>query len=291
MATRQWGSRKNSLTGSLLGQALFMMLLGGLCFGTVGCGQSRGNNKSVENVADGDLKPDYANAAKIYAQLGLAYLSQGQVVRAKDKLTSALKYGPKNAEVISAWGIYWEQVGDIKESNTFHEKALRLAKPDQKSMVYDAYGSFLCRQGKWHEAQQAFKQALSDRQSLKLPFVYESAGLCAANTQHIKEAEEYLTRAVQMDNQRSRAALALSQLKIKQGDFVSAAKWLGQYDKYGPQTARSVLSALQIAEGLHQTDQIHHLELLFKRSFYNTPEYLEYRQNMKTAKTDFQGQS
>jgi Tfp pilus assembly protein PilF len=45
-------------------------------------------------------------------------------LRAKAKLTSVLEYAPKNAEVVSAWGIYWEHVGDIKESRTFHEKAL-----------------------------------------------------------------------------------------------------------------------------------------------------------------------
>ena len=281
MATKQWNGGKKRLIINGIKTVVASFMTGILCVGLIGCTQSRSVDKSTETLVEGsEHQPDYANAAKIYAQLGLAYLSQGQVVRAKDKLTSALKYAPKNAEVISAWGIYWEQVGDIKESHAFHEKALRLAKPEQKSIVYDAYGSFLCRQGKWEAAQQIFQRALSDRQSLKLAFIYESAGLCAANTQHLKEAEEYLTRAIKMDAQRSAAALTLSQLKLKQGAYVEASKWLVQYEKVGPQTARSVLTALQVAKGLKQADQISNLELLFKRSFHDTPEYQEYRQSL-----------
>jgi type IV pilus assembly protein PilF len=284
MATRQWSGGKNCLRLRNLSIGITGLIIGVLCGGLIGCGQSRSTNQSAERLDNTERKPNYANAAKIYAQLGLGYLSQGQVVRAKAKLTSALEYAPKNAEVVSAWGIYWEHVGDIKESRTFHEKALRLAKSEQVSMVYDAYGSFLCRQGDWEGAQRAFSRALSNRQSLNLAFIYESAGLCAANTQHRKEAEAYLTRAVQMDAQRSRAALALSQLKIKQGDFTTASKWLVQYEKFGPQTPESVLLALQIAKGLNQKDQIENLELLFKRSFHDTPEYQEYRKRLNTAK-------
>jgi type IV pilus assembly protein PilF len=149
--------------------------------------------------------------------------------------------------------------------------------------VYDAYGSCLCRQGDWEGAQRAFGRALSDRQSLNLAVIYESAGLCAVNIQHRKEAEEYLTKAVKMDAQRSKAALALSQLKVKQGDFLAASKWLVLYEKFGPQTPRSVLLALQVAKGLNQKDQVENLELLFKRSFHDTPEYQEYRKSLKTA--------
>jgi type IV pilus assembly protein PilF len=284
MATRQWSGGKNGLKVS----GITALVIGVLCMGSIGCSQPR-STKLDEKIESSEHKPDYAQAAKLYAQLGLGYLSQGQVVRAKDKLTSALTYAPKNAEVISAWGIYWEHVGDIKESRSFHEKALRLAKSNQVSIVYDAYGSFLCRQGNWKGAQQAFGRALANRQSLNLAFIYESAGLCAANTQHTIEAEEYLTKAVQMDVQRSRAALALSQLKIKQSAFTEASKWLVQYEKFGPQTPRSVLAALQIAKGLNQKDQIENLELLFKRSFHDTPEYQEYRKNLSTAKTDVEG--
>ena len=291
MATRQWSGGENCLKRSGMSIGVTALIVSALCGGLIGCGQSRSTKKPPETIEDSEHKPDYGNAAKIYAQLGLGYLSQGQVVRAKDKLTSALEYAPRNAEVISAWGIYWEHVGDIKESRSFHEKALRLAKPEQISIVYDAYGSFLCRQGNWAGAQKAFQRALANRQSLNLAFIYESAGLCAANTQHIKEAEEYLTRAVQMDTQRSRAALALSRLKIKQGAFTEASKWLVQYEKFGPQTAQSVLSALQVAKGLDQKDQIANLELLFARSFHDTPEYQEYRKSLNTAKTDVEHSS
>jgi type IV pilus assembly protein PilF len=270
MATRQW----------MINRVAVGLMVGLVSLGSLGCGQNTANStdkkKSEEPKSQG-RSPNYANAAKIYAQLGLAYLSQGQVVRAKEKLTAALKYAPKNAEVISAWGIYWEQVGDQQEARMFHEKAIRMAKPEQIGIVYDAYGSFLCRQDNWVAAQNAFHRALSDRQSLKLAFIYESAGLCAAHTKHTAEAEDYLTKAMQMDSQRASAALALAQLKVQQGSFTDASKWLIQYEKCGPQTAQSVLLALKVAKGLHQSDQAANLELLFKRSFHDTPEYQAYR--------------
>jgi type IV pilus assembly protein PilF len=285
MATRQWNGRKNSLNVGGMRVYVAALITGVLSIGLIACNSSpsRSANKEAQRLEGSDHKPNYANAAKIYAQLGLGYLSQGEVVRAKKKLTSALEYAPKNAEVISAWGIYWEHVGDINEARSFHEKALRLAKPEQVGIVYDAYGSFLCRQGRWEEAQRAFKRALVNRQSLNLAFIYESAGLCAANTQHTTEAEEYLVKALQMDTQRSRAALALSQLKVNQGAFREASKWLLQYEKFGPETAQSVFLALQVAKGLHQKEQIENLELLFKRSFHDTPEYQAYQKSLSST--------
>ncbi len=282
MATRQWIGRKNSLKVANIRHGVTAGIIVALSIGLMACNAtaSRSANKGAERLEGSEHKPNYANAAKIYAQLGLGYLSQGEVVRAKKKLSSALEYAPKNAEVISAWAIYWEHVGDINESRAFHEKALRLAKPEQIGVVYDAYGSFLCRQGRWEDAQRAFKRALANRQSLNLAFIYESAGLCAASTQHTREAEEYLLKALQMDTQRSRAALALSQLKVDQAAFKEAAKWLLQYEKFGPKTAQSVFLALQVAKGLHQKDQVDNLELLFKRSFHDTPEYQAYQKSL-----------
>ena len=105
--------------------------------------------------------PDYEKAALANVELGLGYLAQGQVVRAKAKLTHALQLAPHLAEGYSAMGYFWEMTGEIKDAEKYHKKAIRLA--TQAGDVYNSYGTFLCRRSRFAEAEQAVERALIDK--------------------------------------------------------------------------------------------------------------------------------
>ena len=75
--------------------------------GGSGGGSSSGNPASWQMGNAGD-------AAKTNVELGLEYLSQGQVARAKSKLIHAAKLSPNLPEAHSALAYFYERAGDMR---------------------------------------------------------------------------------------------------------------------------------------------------------------------------------
>lgn len=257
----------------------------------VGCNSTANRSKdpllSKQNRESlGSDAPDYQKAAKVYAQLGLGYLSQGQAVRAKSKLAYAMELAPKDPEVLSAWGMYFEYVGEQKEANGYHRQAIKLATPEDVGKVYSAYGAFVCRQGDWEAAHQAFTKALSDQQYANSAVVYERAGVCAARFKKSELAEQYYTKAIQRDSGRSIALLELSQIRVHAQAFQAAHDLLVQYNKANLKTSRSLNLELQVARGLGQKNRVASLEMLLKNMFPDSKEAQEYQKQQSAESAE-----
>lgn len=225
-----------------------------------------------------DMMPDYNKAALINVELGLGYLSQGQVARAKTKLTHALKLAPKLAEAHSAMAYFSEMVSDFKNAEQEHKKAVRLSAG--KGAVYNNYGAFLCRRARYKEADDAFQYAVQDKDYPRTAEVYENAGLCAlkwpesANSE-IKAAE-YLTTAIQRDPNRSSAVLELAALNLKQGKLEEANALLDRYQTVAEPNARALWLGVQVAQGLKDIENAKLKASQLKKLFQDSPEYQQY---------------
>ena len=79
------------------------------------------------------------DAANYNVQLGVAYMNQGDLARAKEKLDRALSQDADNADVHSARAMLFERMGDSSHADAEFRSAQRLAphdpKVDRKSVV------------------------------------------------------------------------------------------------------------------------------------------------------------
>lgn len=146
-------------------------------------------------------------ASKYNIQLGLAYLKQNDVVRAKKKLLTALELSPQAAEAYTAMAYYFEKTGDQQIAIKYYQTALRLMPHSGEQL--NIYGSFLCRMGKYAEAEKYFLLATQDQRYLYTAGAYENAGICAAAAADYTKARHYFEEALLRDPGRKQSISAL----------------------------------------------------------------------------------
>lgn len=166
-------------------------------------------------------------AASYNTQLGLAYLKQGDMPRAKRKLLAALDLEPDSADAYVAMAYYLEKTGDMKKARMFYQKALSLA-PNSGAQLNN-YGAFLCRLGKYNEAESYFLKAVSDVRYIHTAGAYENAGLCATVIPEYSKAKKYFAKALEQDPQRKQSLYELVTIELKQNHANKALMYLQKY--------------------------------------------------------------
>jgi type IV pilus assembly protein PilF len=159
----------------------------------------------------------------------MAYLKQGDRLRAKRKLLSALDLSPNSADVNAAIAYYFEKTGEIKQARIFYKKALSLA-PNSGSQLNN-YGSFLCRLGSYKEAEGYFIRAVSDVRYINTAGAYENAGLCAAAIPDYDKALGFFAKALKQDPKRKQSLYELARIELKQNRAAKALAYIEQYPK------------------------------------------------------------
>lgn len=168
-----------------------------------------------------------SEAAKINAQLGMAYLEQKNVQRAKMKLLLALNQGPDIPEPWYSMGYFLEATGDNTEAAKYYLKAVEIA-PD-RGESQNNYGTFLCRQGKYAESIKHFLLAANAQNYLDPAAAYENAGLCSMNSGAYKQAAGYFKQALLKDPGRNLSLLKLAETNVKLGHYKEAKAFMVQY--------------------------------------------------------------
>jgi len=234
--------------------------------------------KKIQLLEEANASNDQ-KAALINVELGLGYLQQGQVARAKSKLVHALKLAPKLPETHSAMAYFLEMVGENNDAELSHKKAVQLAKA--KGAFYNNYGAFLCRQQRFIDADKTFHLALKDKEYTRTAEVYENAGLCALKGGNQAKAENYFDTALKRDPNRATAILELAALDIVKGKAFAARKLLSQHKMIAEPNARSLWLGIQASKVLKDQEAVKNQVDLLKSLFQDSPEYQAYLQSEK----------
>lgn len=232
-------------------------------------------------------EPDYHRAALANVELGLGYLEQGEIARAKMKLVHAIKLSPNIPETHLAFAHFLEMTGAFKDSEQEYKKSIRFARGKEGS-VYNNYGAFLCRQERFKEADKAFLRAIEDKEYARTAEVYENAGLCALkwSSDPEQKAKQYLNISVRSDPQRFSALLGLVELELKNKDFLAAEELLDRYKKMAMPSARSTWLGIQVYKGLKNDAAVARDALTLKSLFEDSPEYGAYLKSEKSSHSD-----
>ncbi len=245
-----------------------------LALALFGCGAKKQDKRHDHQVEkEVPVKPDFHKAAMLNIEMGQSYLAQGYVSRAKQKFVHALELQPKLPEAHSAIAYFYETVGDLDEAEKHHNSAVTFG--TGKGRFYNNYGTFLCRQKRFKEADRAFNNALKDKQYIKTAEVYENAGLCALQHADNSKAYEYLKSAVKHDPNRTNACLELANIELQRENPKSAIYYLKLFKQNGQASAKSLYLSVRSHQQLQQEDELASALLQLKSLFPDSKEYKE----------------
>lgn len=210
-------------------------------------------------------------AARLNVELGLAYLDSNQASRGKLKLQRALELAPSLPDVHAAFGRYYESIGELEEAENSYLKAIKINK--NWAVSQNLYGAFLCRQGKYSQANRAFHKALEDKTYPESASILENAGLCELAAGNQLKAKDYFERAVRQDINRANSLLELAYMHYEQKNNTVASQLYNRYLLVANQTPRSLYLGINLSKILNHKDKEASYRLLLKSEYQDSLEY------------------
>ena len=202
-------------------------------------------------VTTGDTRlkksPEAAGAANV--QLGAAYLQQGNLPVAKEKLEKAAEQTPKDPVVHGMLGLLYHRLGDDKRAEKEHRIALELAPGDPDQL--NNYAVFLCAVGRPDEGVSRFEEAARNPLYRTPAAAYVNAGVCLRGAKRDAEAEALFMRALQVNPNYAEAVVQLADMELAQNRPSDAYKRVTDYLKTDPTSPDLLLLGWRAAHELH----------------------------------------
>ncbi|MDR3491235.1 MAG: type IV pilus biogenesis/stability protein PilW [Gammaproteobacteria bacterium] len=197
---------------------------------------------TVQNSADPNTPQ--TKTSRINTQLGMAYLQNNDMQRAKQKFLLALDQAPNSPEAWYSMAYFQEVTGNSAKANEAYLKAIQLA--PTSGDVQNNYGTFLCRHNQYQNGIKHFLLAINDTRYLHTAGAYENAGLCALKIPDLHSAENYFNHAINQDPNMSTSLLELAKLNYHFGHYKEAKYQLEQFLLLSPANAQSNTLKMQL---------------------------------------------
>lgn len=233
------------------------------------------NDEANDSPPAREVKP--AEAAIYNAQLGLAYLKQGNRSLAKHKLLLALSQAPEAPEVNASMAYFMEKSGEMDKAEVYYQKAMAAA--PKSGAQFNNYGAFLCRRGQYTQAETYFLKAVNDIEYEHTAGAYENAGLCAMAVPDFKKAKKYFKKALQQDPSREQSLYELVTLEMKQEHPEKALAYLQKYPNLSLQDKTLLGLAVNVAHQAGKTELEADYKIRLHRFSDNTGDKNEYNNN------------
>jgi type IV pilus assembly protein PilF len=209
-----------------------------------------------------------ADAAADNIQLAMAYMQEGNLARAREKLDRAMKEDPANANVHSVYALFYERINDQKSAeNEFHE-ALRLAPNDPGQVNF--YGVYLCRQHRVDEGVTKMLQVATNPLYRTPEAAYTNVGVCLLTAHRDEEAESAFRRALAARPDFAEAAYQLADLELAHGRALEARERVEKFLAQFTPTPELLLVALRASRTLGDAHGVAQYTKILRVDFPNS---------------------
>jgi type IV pilus assembly protein PilF len=160
-------------------------------------------------------------------QLGMAYLNQGDLGLAKDKLDRAVAQNPDDPNVHSAMAMLEDRLGHPDKADKEFKTALNIGprSPD----VLNNYAVYLCRTGRTDEGVKSFEEAAHNKLYRTPEAAYTNAGVCLRGAKRDTQAAMSFQRALQAKPNFAEAAYQLADLDFQRGEVQEARETVERF--------------------------------------------------------------
>ena len=151
------------------------------------------------------------DASALNLELGSAYLAQGRLELARDKLVRATQQDPGSSEAHRVLGMAYERLEDQDRAERHYRRAVRLAPRDVEAL--NSLGVFQCRRaGQQREGLKLLERAAQEAVGIRRAAVYANCGVCELPLDR-NSAAEWFRRALALDPLHVEAQLLLERLE------------------------------------------------------------------------------
>ncbi len=221
--------------------------------------------------------PDQADAANLNYQLGARYYRNGEYDLSRDRLLLALELDPDNAIAWSTLGLAYEALGNSRLAEEAYSEAVRVAPRDFQ--IQDNYAVFLCRQGRYDDAQKYFDKALKAPTNDYAERTFTNAGVCMMQKPDYEQAETYLRGALERRPSHAEALLQMSVLFFEKGDFLRSRAFLQRYLASNPVSPAVLYHGINIETQLGDDTARREYTVQLLRDYPNSQEAQRVRQS------------
>jgi len=214
---------------------------------------------------------DARNRARVHTELAGAYYERGSMGVALDELRQANIADPSYAQAYGLLGLVYMELKEPRQAESSFEHGLQLS-PNDADLNHN-YGWFLCQNGREKDSIRYFLQALRNPLYASPGRTYSTAGLCSIRAGNIKDAEEFLQRALKLDSDDPTGLLQLAQIRYGQGRVDEARRLISRYNKVVSPSPESLWLALRIERKAGQRTAEQSYATQLRRRFPNSAEY------------------
>ncbi len=184
-----------------------------------GCGTPSGGVQSNKASAN--------KSAQIHTELAGLYFERAQAGIALEEIELALQADSDYAPAYNMRGLVHMSLREDSKAEADFQKSLRLDQGD--SDTNNNYGWFLCQRGREKESIPHFMAAVKNPLYTTPGRAYLNAGLCLQKTGNIKDAEEFLKKALLVDPGMPQALLAMAELSYVNRDYAQAKIYFSSF--------------------------------------------------------------
>lgn len=184
-------------------------------------------------------------SAAIWVELGQHYLELGRLDIAKEDLLKALKFDPKSVDARTVLATLYDRVGDRTAAEQNYRDAVELQ--PTAGATNNNYGLYLCKLGKFAEAQKRFDIAKADGFYRSADLVYLNSGTCVLLAKGpADKAEDDFRRAVELNPKNGQALFQLASVLYEKADYFKARAFIQRFDSLGQASPEALLLARNI---------------------------------------------
>lgn len=203
--------------------------------------------------ADAPAGPN-KKAAEINTELGVKYLSRGELELADMKLRRALQQDPSSATTNWVFALLQERIGENEVAEKHFRKAISLDPKD--SRAHNNYGTFLCNQNRVQEAEKEFLLAIENPLYAQAGSAYANAGICVLKIPDKVKAEMYFKDCLRINPSQHEALFHMAQLSFERQEYELAMDYIRRYEQVARHTPESLWIAFQSESNLGHTAKV-----------------------------------
>ena len=255
-----------------------VMLAGLLWLTLAGCQQSAVRPDSGDSMGQlGQLQRN--SPADVYIQLGAEYMREGNLSEALKNAKKATIIDPHKSSGFNILALVYQRLGEKARAEEAFLKAIKLDHRDPYAL--NAYGSFLCADGRLAEADKMFQKAVANP-LYESPWVaLVNAGTCMRRAGNLAQAEAYLRRALQGNSRFPPGLLSMASVSLAQGNAMSARAYIQRFAEVADHTPESLWLGIRAENALGDRDQAASYALQL-RSRYPDSEQVQFLREAKT---------
>ncbi len=188
------------------------------------------------------------DAANVYLQLGVRYLSLNNLPAAKENLELALQSDSDSIPAHIALAFLYEKLNKYDEARSQYELALSLD-PENLSLQNN-FGRFLCDRREFDRGMALLTQASSNLLNENPWLALTNAGRCQMAMGNKQKAESYFDKALEINTGYAPALQEMQKISYQNGNYKAAREYFERYLTVAEQSPETLWLAIQTESAL-----------------------------------------